>query len=389
MDELQAGSSSPREAGGLASDVAEPADPASPVRLATQRRSLSVVPTGWASIDRLFGGGLPCHGVHEWIGLIRAAQRSLSPAQRAGSGTGSETSWLAPLAVLIHLAHQGVRCIGPPAWQAAARSVLWIGRSVWPNARCLVAGMRSPWECREAEFARPCRITDCSRRVPDTSLLDCSLFIDVPPEPSVRHRPRSHGRLWAIEQAIRCEGVSVIVADASGLDMAASRRLQLAAAARSSPQLILLARPPWEAATLSAAITRWIVTTGAVGERLPQRMGSQAAASAQRMEAAPGEAAPGETAPEWLVRLVRCKSSLMGSLSPTARLTVAGAVAAATPSLRELHGVGLEAMVDDPACHESTAVARTAWEWQVAGATTSHHPPWVHAGPSGGWSSIR
>jgi protein ImuA len=64
-------------------------------------------------------------------------------------------------------------------------------------------------------------------------------------------------RLWAIDQSLRCPGVSAVLADASGLDMAASRRLQLAAEAGGG--LGLLARPPSEVKSLSAAATRWVV----------------------------------------------------------------------------------------------------------------------------------
>jgi protein ImuA len=65
-------------------------------------------------------------------------------------------------------------------------------------------------------------------------------------------------RLWAIDQSLRCPGVGAVLADASGLDMGASRRLQLAAEAGGG--LGLLARPPQEAKSLSAAATRWVVS---------------------------------------------------------------------------------------------------------------------------------
>jgi len=65
-------------------------------------------------------------------------------------------------------------------------------------------------------------------------------------------------RLWAIDQSLRCPGVSAVLADASGLDMGGSRRLQLAAEAGGG--LGLLARPPEEVKSLSAAATRWVVS---------------------------------------------------------------------------------------------------------------------------------
>jgi hypothetical protein len=48
-----------------------------------------------------------------------------------------------------------------------------------------------------------------------------------------------------------------VVADASGLKMSDTRRLQLAAA--ESGGIAFLARPPWERRELSAAATRWLV----------------------------------------------------------------------------------------------------------------------------------
>jgi protein ImuA len=72
----------------------------------------------------------------------------------------------------------------------------------------------------------------------------------------------------------------VVVADASGLPLAISRRLQLAAEAGGA--LALLARPPCEEAELSVAATRWRVRT--IGD----------SNGIQR----------------WMIELVRCKGSL-------------------------------------------------------------------------------
>ncbi|UCD74810.1 MAG: hypothetical protein JSV91_13605, partial [Phycisphaerales bacterium] len=125
----------------------------------------------------------------------------------------------------------------------------WIGRRVWPLPRLLV---------REAGGVR------------DRRLLDCSLFLD-PPDRA--------GRLWAIDVALRCPAVIAVIADGSGLRMAETRRLQLAAEAGRScerravnvqekkipgaggelPGVGLLVRPENELKELSAATTRWLV----------------------------------------------------------------------------------------------------------------------------------
>lgn len=62
-------------------------------------------------------------------------------------------------------------------------------------------------------------------------------------------------RLWAADLALR--GGVVVVADGSGLDLPATRRLQLAAEAGGG--LCLLARPAREEKELSASATRWRV----------------------------------------------------------------------------------------------------------------------------------
>jgi hypothetical protein len=62
-------------------------------------------------------------------------------------------------------------------------------------------------------------------------------------------------RLWAIDLCARSPAVAAVVADGSGITLAQSRRLQLAAEAGAS--LMLLARPAHELAIPSAAATRW------------------------------------------------------------------------------------------------------------------------------------
>jgi len=64
--------------------------------------------------------------------------------------------------------------------------------------------------------------------------------------------------LWAMEEALRCRAVSVVVGEmrAGGIDGVAARRLSLAAADSGALALLLRAIPPNDAST---ATTRWIV----------------------------------------------------------------------------------------------------------------------------------
>ena len=81
-----------------------------------------------------------------------------------------------------------------------------------------------------------------------------------------------------------------MIADASGLSMAATRRLQLAA--ESGRSLALLARPPGERHELSVATTRWLVGWQ------PTRLGR----------------------PRWSIELFRCKGVQAGGICSTVNL---------------------------------------------------------------------
>ncbi len=200
------------------------------IRSVETRKSAGAVPSGW-------GRDLARGALHEWF--------AATP----------------PLCVLAHL-----------AWQALEERqgrVLWIGRRVWPYPRALVRDFGVRAGNQELELAR---LPRADRPDDANLLLHRSLFVDAP-------RPAS--RLWAVDVALRCPAVTAVVADASGLDMAATRRLQLAAEAGRG--FGLLARPPREERELSAAATRW------------------------RVKRAPAGAAGN---PRWSLRLLRAKSVL-------------------------------------------------------------------------------
>lgn len=92
--------------------------------------------------------------------------------------------------------------------------------------------------------------------------------------------------LWAMEEGLRCPALGAVVAEVSGLDLTAGRRLQLAAEAGGVTGFTLLA--PWAKKAAGAATTRWRI---------------EAAASA----ATPW---PGIGAARWRVALERCRGGI-------------------------------------------------------------------------------
>ena len=144
--------------------------------------------------------------IHEWIGI--------EPDDATGARTGGHM----PLFIMLHAARAALS-IDDGLRGAPRTRLVWIGRACWP---CPTALGR---------------------------LLDRSLWID-PPDAS--------SRLWATDLALRCTGVAAVIADGSGLDMAGSRRLQLAA--ETGGTVGLIARQPRELKALSAAATRWVVS---------------------------------------------------------------------------------------------------------------------------------
>ncbi len=159
--------------------------------------------------------------VHEWIG---AESEVFAP----------------PLLLLAELAGRAVAPVGDPG----RRWLLFLGRDCWPYPKRLLD------------------LEDGADR------LGRSLFVELPPgarrarrRPSSPRTKRGEGdpRIWALDLACRCPSVAAVVADGRGLGMAATRRLQIAAAEGGG--LVLLARTPRERGVLSAAATRWGVGT--------------------------------------------------------------------------------------------------------------------------------
>ncbi len=181
-----------------------------PTRLATAIRVIEGItdragPAEREDVDPGWEGPSLARGmIHEWFvgGLIES----------------SRNDW-PPLGILAHLAARALE--GEPG---VGGRVLWIGRRCWPYPPALAAF--SP------------------------VLLRRSVFVEAP------HTPPA-ARVWAIDAALRCPAITAVVADGSGLDIAATRRLQLAAHAGRA--LALIARPFREIQELSTAATRWVV----------------------------------------------------------------------------------------------------------------------------------
>ena len=208
------------------------------------------IATGWTAIDAALGGGIAPAGLHEWWGALPEVRAVLV-----------QLAWNA-------LLHDDRHRVG------AHRHVVWVGREAWPSADALVRGLRAPIA---GMFGQPVQ-----RTWPDARLHDRSLLVDVP-----AHDPGA--RLWAIEQAVRCPGVCAVIADGRGFDLAATRRLQLAA---SDTCLLSMRgaehRRGARRGVLTACATRWMVeraerTARTITERVPwlRMMDKPGAADAQ------------------------------------------------------------------------------------------------------------
>jgi hypothetical protein len=129
---------------------------------------------------------------------------------------GRGRSWMPPLFLFGYLAQCALR--------EEPSLVIWIGRRVWPQAHAL------------AHISR--------------NLLASSLLVDP-----VSADTDGSDRLWTMDVCLRSPAAAVVIADASGMQLAHSRRLQLAA--ESGRALTLLARSEREQGTLSASPLRW------------------------------------------------------------------------------------------------------------------------------------
>ena len=264
------------------------------------------VATGWAEVDRVLGGGggdktsgrdgrigsaaisnlpqgLQRGALHEWLGVAE-----VSPREK-----GRGAPWTPPLCLLVHLAWQalaypplpatcGVRGqVLTPLRENEGGVVVWIGRYCWPHPRVMVR--------REAGF-------NGAREAEGRMLLRRSLFAD----PS-----GTAARLWAVDLALRSPAVAAVVTDGRGFDMAATRRLQLAAESRRG--MALLARPRDELSCLSVAATRWVVAWAGPSAQERKSIREKAASWPEDSDVN-GDMPSWLFRPRWILTLQRCRS---------------------------------------------------------------------------------
>lgn len=211
------------------------------------RKTGEVFSTGWVDVDRALGGGLPLGGLHEWFGVAPAS----------ANASRDQKLWRPPACVMIHFASRVLESDEPGRW------AVWIGRRCLPYPAALLR-----------------------KGGADRVLLQRCLFV-APRNPA--------DRLWAIDLSLRSPAVSVVVADGSGFDMAATRRVQLVAKNHATPAFLV--RPPWEQAELSAAHSRWLVGNAPAGENKTADIN-----------------------PAWTIELLRCKGVHWAAAANTWRL---------------------------------------------------------------------
>ncbi len=125
----------------------------------------------------------------------------------------------------------------------------------------------------------------CQRRI-DLYAPGLAAFGLDPARLIVVRAPAPRQVLWVLEEALRGRRLAAVLGEVDGIDLAASRRLQLAA--RAGTACVLLRRGP--APSISAAVTRW-------------RVGPAPGDAVQSGHALPHN--PG--ASRWRVELVRCR----------------------------------------------------------------------------------
>ncbi len=240
---------------------------------ASAEHPASTIDIGWPHTSQLFRRG----SVHDLFATLTppAPHHTSHDAAGPSSPRASRTDDAPPLLVLTHLASRSLLT-------APQRLVLWIGQRIWPSVHALI-----------------------DRDDPHRALLTASVLIDPPDDAS---------RLWAIDLALRSPGVAAVIADARGLDLAATRRLQLAGASGATA-IGLLVRSHRDAGELSAASARWRIApvpvprSDAPPQRTPNGFGRF-------------RIPPITWRPRLAVTLEHCKGMQFSFLPPTAGLPV-------------------------------------------------------------------
>ncbi len=202
-----------------------------------------------------------------------------------------------------------------PMQATSMPAVAWVGRRVWPSPQLL-------HRCRG--LLQASLFIDCDGA--DTSEAISRATPDATRSAVARNRgrratsPTLDMRAWAAEQAIRCGGCVLVVADGSGFSRVMTQRLLLASETGSCS--CLLARPPGDMACLSAATTRWLLKRAAgtcsIDDRSHSRDAKDGTSSSMNDKASPvAIMTSGEVwSTGWTARLWRSKGAAM---SPSER----------------------------------------------------------------------
>jgi len=153
-----------------------------------------------------------------------------------------------PIGLMIDLARQvtggraraGEEAKSPATTSGGGGAIFWMGRACWPYPQALA------------------QAADAATSI--EGLLERSIFVNLPADRAVR--------VWAIDLVLRSKASLAVIADGRGIDMAQSRRLQLAA--ESGHGLAMFWRKPEERAVLSVAHHRWSVSPVPTQEHHPR-----------------------------------------------------------------------------------------------------------------------
>lgn len=285
-DQLAAG----RSVGELVERIREIEQRAQPCGIGDDRnrqrikRSL-IIPTGWSEVDRVLvpmelennasnrsaehsinlagkvNGGLQRGAIHEFLGLANPESQDTPHGDhnkkdshhqyphhhnRTGARRRQFPSvrWTPAMSIIVHLAFRSFFELSSLKNNGSnLPTLIWIGRNIQPHVPSLVHILDSIRRDVGAGAGAAHANGFCFE-----SFLNRLIFVDPPNDAT---------RLWLIDISLRCPN-TIVIADARGLTMAGSRRLQLSA--ESGMGIGLLARPSRERGMISAARTRWDIS---------------------------------------------------------------------------------------------------------------------------------
>jgi protein ImuA len=193
----------------------------------------AAVPLGLPEVDRMLGGGLACGALHE----VSALGEAHLPAA---------TGFVAGLCQATSPSFRGASAASEPGIQNRVPNKP-LDSGFGPACRPGMTGF--VWLAEDMGLAE-------SGALYGPGLEGCGIHLEKLLTVAVAHR---RDLLWAMEEALRCPSVRVVVGEmrAGVLDGVAVRRLSLAAAESGALAILLRVAPPDDAST---AVTRWLVS---------------------------------------------------------------------------------------------------------------------------------